>query len=95
MSDTGTIEFKDGEGNTSMIFEVTDVQVYAGYLLHMGFVKKGSGLEVGDSVVCKVDYDRRRDIAPNHTMTHVLNAALRQVIGDHVEQRGSLVTMKR
>ena len=89
VSDTGTIEFNDEEGNTSMIFEVTDVQLYAGYLLHMGVVKQGSGLKVGDSVVCSVDYNRRRDIAANHLMTHVLNAALRQVLRHDVQQRGS------
>jgi len=57
--------------------------------LHSGVVKDGK-ISIGSQVQCKVDYDRRRDVAPNHSMTHVLNAALRKVLGDGVEQRGSL-----
>ena len=70
-------------------FTVTDVQVYGGFILHSGVVEGGE-IAVGSSVKCQVDYDRRRDVAPNHSMTHVLNAALRNVLGDGVEQRGSL-----
>ena len=70
-------------------FTVTDVQVYGGFILHSGVVEEGE-ITVGSSVKCQVDYDRRRDVAPNHSMTHVLNAALRNVLGDGVEQRGSL-----
>lgn len=70
-------------------FTVTDVQVYGGFILHSGVVEEGE-IAVGSSVKCQVDYDRRRDVAPNHSMTHVLNAALRNVLGDGVEQRGSL-----
>ena len=68
---------------------MTDVQVYGGFILHSGVVEEGE-IAVGSSVKCQVDYDRRRDVAPNHSMTHVLNAALRNVLGDGVEQRGSL-----
>ena len=70
-------------------FTVTDVQVYGGFILHSGVVEEGE-IAVGSFVKCQVDYDRRRDVAPNHSMTHVLNAALRNVLGDGVEQRGSL-----
>lgn len=52
-------------------------------------------LGVGDSVRCEVDYDQRREVAPNHTMTHVLNFALRKVLGDDVDQKGSLVTHEK
>ncbi|CAM9939039.1 unnamed protein product, partial [Sphacelaria rigidula] len=52
-------------------------------------------LSVGDSVLCKVDYERRSNVAPNHTMTHVLNFALRKVMmkaGDGMcDQMGSFV----
>mmetsp|Transcript_5481 Transcript_5481/g.7928 ORF Transcript_5481/g.7928 Transcript_5481/m.7928 type:complete len:954 (-) Transcript_5481:30-2891(-) len=81
-ADLGTISFEAGE------LIVNDVQVYGGYILHSGVVSTGS-ISVGTDVQCQVDYDRRRDIAPNHSMTHVLNAALREVLGDGVDQRGS------
>ena len=81
-ADLGTISFEGGE------LIVNDVQVYGGYILHSGVVSTGS-VSVGTDVQCQVDYDRRRDIAPNHSMTHVLNAALREVLGDGVDQRGS------
>jgi alanyl-tRNA synthetase len=82
-ADIGLIEFDSGS------FKVIDVQVYGGYLLHTGIIEEGE-ISVGVSATCKVDYDRRRDIAPNHSMTHVLNGALRKILGDGVDQRGSL-----
>jgi len=81
-ADLGTISFEGGE------LIVNDVQVYGGYILHSGVISTGS-VSVGADVQCQVDYDRRRDVAPNHSMTHVLNAALREVLGDGVDQRGS------
>ncbi len=82
-ADVGIIELENGK------FNVMDVQVYGGYLLHTGVIEEGE-INVGSSATCKVDYERRRDIAPNHSMTHVLNGALREVLGDGVDQRGSL-----
>ena len=61
-----------------------------GAVVHLGQVVKGT-ISVGDSVEAKVDADRRLDIARNHTATHLLQAALRQILGSHVCQRGSLV----
>ncbi len=87
-ADIGEISISS-DGSVVAKFVVNDVQTYGGYLLHSGEVTEGS-LKVGDKVTCAVDYDRRRDIAPNHSMTHVLNGALRKVLGDGVEQRGSL-----
>ncbi|CAO2170149.1 unnamed protein product [Urochloa humidicola] len=84
--DTGSIEGSFGT------FNVNNVQVFAGYVLHIGSFTKGSkALSLGDSVICKVDYNRRTLIAPNHTCTHMLNFALREVLGDHVDQKGSIV----
>lgn len=88
-ADVGTLEFLDEAGTITGRFTVTDVQVYAGFLLHKGAVEEGS-IAVDQAVNCKVDYERRRMIAPNHSMTHVLNAALRNVLGEKCDQRGSL-----
>lgn len=61
-----------------------------GAIIHLGQVVKGT-ISVGDSVEASVDLARRFDTARNHTATHLLQAALRQVLGSHVQQRGSLV----
>ena len=66
----------------------------AGAIVHLGQVVKGN-VSVGDTVEAEVDVDRRLDIARNHTATHLLQAALRQVLGRHVQQRGSLVAPDR
>ena len=81
-TDLGSISFDEGE------LIVNDVQTYGGYILHSGVISDGS-ISVGGGVKCHVDYDRRRDVAPNHSMTHVLNAALREVLGEGCDQRGS------
>lgn len=88
-ADLGVIRLLDAEENVVGSFEVRDVQTYGGFLLHTGIVEEGS-FKLGDSVTCRVDYERRRLVTPNHSMTHVLNAALREVLGDKVDQRGSL-----
>ncbi|RDX98422.1 Alanine--tRNA ligase, partial [Mucuna pruriens] len=80
--DTGSLE------GAHVSFQVRNVQVYGGFVLHIG---NGTGVSVGDKIVCKVDYGRRALIAPNHTCTHMLNFALREVLGDHVDQKGSIV----
>lgn len=73
---------------------VQNVQVYAGYVLHTGFLKYGV-LRSGDAVTCEFDELRRLPIRNNHTGTHILNYALREVLGDDVAQRGSLVAPDR
>ncbi|CBI27126.3 unnamed protein product, partial [Vitis vinifera] len=84
--DTGSLE------GTSGSFQVCNVQIYGGFILHIGSFTEASGrFSVGDKVICKVDYDRRKVIAPNHTCTHMLNFALREVLGNHVDQKGSIV----
>ena len=89
VADVGTIDIWDENYKKVGSFIVKDSQVYAGFVLHKGYVDEGT-LRVGQAVNCKVDYERRRLIAPNHSMTHVLNTALREVLGGDCDQRGSL-----
>ncbi|KAI9815650.1 MAG: Alanine--tRNA ligase [Phylliscum demangeonii] len=74
--------------------EVHNVQVYAGYVLHTGCMKYGT-LSIGDKVICEYDELRRWPIRNNHTGTHILNFALREVLGDSIEQKGSLVAAEK
>ena len=74
--------------------EVQNVQAYAGYVLHTGYMKYGS-LSVGDEVICEFDELRRWPIRNNHTGTHILNFALREVLGDGIDQKGSLVAPEK
>ncbi|GJE94884.1 alanine--tRNA ligase [Phanerochaete sordida] len=83
--DTGSIVI-DGVAE----FEVSDVQVYNGYVLHIGQLKYGA-LSTGDEVVSMYDELRRWPLRNNHTATHILNFGLREVLGDHIDQKGSLV----
>ena len=88
-NDTGKIII-DGQAE----LEVNDVQAYAGYVLHTGFLKYGA-MSVGNEVICEYDELRRWPIRNNHTGTHILNFALRAVLGDGVEQKGSLVAAEK
>ncbi len=89
VADTGAMT---GEG---VRFNVTDTQKRAGDLyVHLGTVEQGD-LKVGAALELKVDHKRRGAIRQNHSATHLLHEALRQVLGDHVAQKGSLVAPDR
>eukprot|EP00045_Choanoeca_perplexa_P011911 m.127903 g.127903 ORF g.127903 m.127903 type:complete len:994 (+) comp15809_c0_seq8:1339-4320(+) len=87
--DTGN--FKDESGELD--FNVMDVQKKGPYCLHIGTLANG-GIKVGDKLTLSFDTQRRRPCMSNHTATHVLNFALRQVLGE-ADQKGSLVEPER
>ena len=74
--------------------EVDNVQAYGGYVLHTGYMKYGV-LSIGEEVICEYDELRRWPIRNNHTGTHILNYALREVLGDGIDQKGSLVAPEK
>ena len=84
VGDTGMLE---GKG---FRFEVSDTQKKGAAFAHIGKVIEGK-LSIGDDVSAKVNAKRREDIVLNHSATHLMHAALRQVLGTHVQQKGSLV----
>jgi len=87
--DTGHITSAKAKG------QVTDTQKWLGALhVHSVRVTEGSFLP-GDAVDLKVDSERRRATRANHSATHLLHAALKRVLGNHVSQKGSLVTAER
>ena len=89
VGDTGLLT---GEG---VKFRVTDTQKKAGDLfVHVGTVEQGT-LKVGTPLQLEVDHIRRSSIRSHHSATHLLHEALRQVLGDHIAQRGSLVAPDR
>ncbi|WP_281850071.1 alanine--tRNA ligase [Pseudomonas helleri] len=75
-------------------FDVRDTTKTGGAFLHHGVVAAG-GLKVGETVEAHVDADVRHATSLNHSATHLLHAALRQVLGEHVQQKGSLVDSQR
>lgn len=84
VGDIGRLRAKSTE------FYVTDTRLSQSHVLHVGELRRGK-LKVGDEVEAVVDTVRRDDIKRNHTATHLLHAALRNTLGDHAEQSGSLV----
>jgi alanyl-tRNA synthetase len=76
------------------IFEVINTQKSDNIFLHSGKAVSGCFAK-GDRVNAQIDYQRRMNIARNHTATHILQAALREVLGGHVQQQGSLVSAEK
>ena len=88
----GDLGVLTGEG---VSFRVTDTQKRAGDLfVHLGTVESGE-LKLGTALALDVDHGRRSAIRANHSATHLLHEALRQVLGDHIAQKGSSVDDKR
>ncbi len=90
VGDTGTVASTGGA-----TVNVTDTQKHVDSLyVHVGRIEDGV-LKIGDEVRLEVDSDRRRRVRANHSATHLLHAALRARLGDHVTQKGSLVAPDR
>ncbi|XP_027699043.1 alanine--tRNA ligase, cytoplasmic [Vombatus ursinus] len=90
--DEGFLVKEDDSSEDKTEFTVKDVQIRGGYVLHIGTVY--GSLRVGDRVRLFIDEPRRRPVMSNHTATHILNFALRSVLGE-ADQRGSLVAPDR
>ncbi|HRJ49067.1 MAG TPA: alanine--tRNA ligase, partial [Phycisphaerales bacterium] len=100
VADTGRVEvLQEARSNAKDrqdggVFVVEHVAAFGGYVLHVGYVERGE-IRVGDTVAMQVDEGRRARIASNHTGTHLLNFALRQTLGEQVDQKGSSVDPDR
>lgn len=76
--------------NSAGVFDVADTRKSGAAFMHIGRVSQGE-LQASDNVIAEVDAERRDAIKLNHSATHLLHAALREVLGEHVAQKGSLV----
>lgn len=86
VGDTGKIISAD------TVFEVSNtIKVADGIFVHNGYISSGEGMKEGENVRTVINTDRRRSIMRNHTAAHLLQAALRKVLGNHVEQAGQMV----
>ncbi len=90
VGDRGVLEGRDGEA----LFEVFDTQQQGEHVLHRGQLRRGR-LSAGEKVVARVARQDRHATMLNHSATHLLHEALRQVLGDQVTQKGSLVAADR
>ncbi len=88
VGDTGIIEGPKGK------IRIIDTKKKADIFFHVGTIESGT-ISIGETIQAKVDQKRRLSIMRNHTATHLLQAALRAVLGDHVQQQGSLVAENR
>jgi alanyl-tRNA synthetase len=88
IGDTGELIAKEG------LIEVTDTQKISDVFIHIGMVKNGS-IHINDQVTADVNLERRLAIMRNHTSTHLLQTALREILGAHVQQQGSYVSDER
>jgi len=92
VGDTGQLLSPDGR---SILAEIIDTVKQGDVIVHLARIEPGQKIAAGDQVIARVDAARRKRIMSHHTATHLLNTALRQVLGVHVRQAGSYVDDKR
>jgi alanyl-tRNA synthetase len=88
VGDTGVLTIGDST------FQVSDTQKQSGVFLHVGQLSSGQ-LSVGDSIHAAIDEEHRQTVMLNHSSTHLMHEALRQILGEHVQQKGSLVDAEK
>jgi len=88
VGDKGKLSAKDLE------IEVLDTQKVGNFHLHISKIKKGS-INLNDKVKAEINTERRRAIVSNHSATHLMHSALRNILGEHVQQKGSLVNEEK
>lgn len=88
VGDVGFIETTDG------LVRVVDTKKFGDIIVHRGIVERGT-IKTGEEVFARIDAAKRRDTEAHHTSTHLLHKALREVLGSHVRQAGSLVAPDR
>ena len=89
VGDRGQLTFASGG-----LFRVDDTQKSGQAIMHIGELLQGE-LQIGQKVLAQIDVEKRSAIRLNHTATHLLHAALKQIVGSHVQQKGSLVDAER
>ena len=87
-------EGAEGENAESLLVRVDDVKKESAFFVHFGIVERGM-LKVGENVTAQIDNSGRRRVQANHTATHLLQAALRQIVDASISQAGSLVSFDR
>jgi|TARA_B110000259_G_C14033803_1_gene408091 alanyl-tRNA synthetase len=88
VGDTGALTIGDS------LFEVSDTQKQSGVYLHVGQLR-GGRISVGDSIQAEIDVEYRQAVRLNHSSTHLMHEALRKILGEHVQQKGSLVDAEK
>ena len=88
VGDTGSLVIGNGS------FQVSDTQKQSDVYLHVGQLSSGQ-LSVGDSIHAAIDVEHRQAVMLNHSSTHLMHEALRQILGEHVQQKGSLVDAEK
>ncbi len=95
VGDTGAFYLHNNDKQHEPIFFVQDTQKIGDAIVHYGVFNHHLLLKEGDVVIAKVDAEKRKSTRAHHSVTHLLHSALQNVLGEHVEQKGSIVTAEK